>query len=71
MSGVSGAIRATRAPDDAKTLALHHDELLPKQRVLGDKTGAPAHDVGGQPHHEPKDVDHAAHRTAASAGRHL
>jgi hypothetical protein len=45
--------------------SLRHNELLPKQRVLGDQTGAPAHDVGGQPHHEPKDVEHAARRTAA------
>ena len=51
--------------DPPRELPLRHDELLPKQRVLGDETGAAAHDVGGQPHHEPKDVDHAARRTAA------
>src|SRR5439155_8886771 len=51
----------------ARDLALRHDELLPEQRVFGDETGAAAQDVGGQPHHEPKDVDHAPRRTAASA----
>jgi len=54
-----------RAPP--RELSLRHDELLPEQRVLGDGTGAAAHDVGGQAHHEPKDVDHAARGTAASA----
>src|SRR5438552_749027 len=53
--------------DPPRDLALRHDELLPEQRVFGDETGAAAQDVGGQPHHEPKDVDHAARRTAASA----
>jgi len=46
--------------------SLRDDELLPKQGVLGDETGAAAHDVGGQPHHEPKDLDHAARCTAVS-----
>jgi len=55
-------------PDPARDLSLRHDELLPKQRVLGDETGAAAHDVDGQAHHEPKDIDHAARRTAASTG---
>src|SRR5439155_19752929 len=30
------------------------------------RPGAAAHDVGSQPHHEPKDLDHAARRTAVS-----
>ena len=34
-----------------------NDELLPKQRVLGDEAGAAAHDVGAQPRHEGKHVD--------------
>jgi hypothetical protein len=54
-------------PGPPRELSLRHDELLPEQRVLGDETGAAAPDVGGQPHREPKDVDHAARRTAASA----
>src|SRR5712664_2613384 len=53
-------------PDPPRDLSLRDDELLPKQGVLGDETGAAAHDVGGQPHHEPKDLDHAARRTAVS-----
>src|SRR5437667_10065561 len=53
--------------DPPRDLALRHDELLPEQRVFGDETGAAAQDVGGQPHHEPKDGDDAARRTAASA----
>src|SRR5205823_5676304 len=53
-------------PDPPRDLSLRDDELLPKQGVLGDETGAAAHDVGGQPHHEPKDLDHAARCTAVS-----
>jgi hypothetical protein len=52
--------------DPPRDPPLRHDELLQKQRVLGDETRAAANDVGGQPHHEPKHVDHATHRTAAS-----
>jgi hypothetical protein len=47
--------------------SLGSDELLSKQRVLGNEARAAAHDVSGQPHHEAKDIDHAARRTAASA----
>src|SRR5205823_2620224 len=53
-------------PGPPRDLSLRDDELLPKQGVLGDETGAAAHDVGSQPHHEPKDLDHAARRTAVS-----
>jgi hypothetical protein len=53
-------------PDPARDLSLRRDELLPKKHVLGDETGAAAHDVGGQPDDEPKDVDHAARPTTAS-----
>jgi len=53
-------------PDPPRDLSLRDDELLPKQGVLGDETGAAAHDVGSQPHHEPKDLDHAARCTAVS-----
>src|SRR3989442_13180102 len=53
-------------PDPPPDLSLRDDELLPKQGVLGDETGAAAHDVGSQPHHEPKDLDHAARCTAVS-----
>src|SRR5207244_5410879 len=53
-------------PDPPRHLSLRDDELLPKQGVLGDETGAAAHDVGGQPHHEPKDLDHAARSTGVS-----
>src|SRR5881392_4394961 len=56
-----------RCPSDPpRYLSLRDDELLPKQGVLGDETGAAAHDVGSQPHHEPKDLDHAARCTAVS-----
>jgi len=53
-------------PDPPRDLSLRDDELLPEQGVLGDETGAAAHDVGSQPHHEPKDLDHAARRTAVN-----
>src|SRR5439155_14204518 len=53
-------------PDPPRDLSLRDDELLPKQGVLGDETGAAAHDVGSQPHHEPKDLDHAARCTGVS-----
>src|SRR5207249_461681 len=52
--------------DPPRELSLRDDELLPKQGVLGDETGAAAYDVGGRPHHEPKDLDHAARCTACS-----
>src|SRR5881409_3900564 len=50
-------------PNPPRDLSLRDDELLPKQ---GDETGAAAHDVGGHPHHEPKDLDHSARCTAVS-----
>src|SRR5207247_9518542 len=53
-------------PDPPRDLSLRDDELLPKQGVLGDETGAAAHDRGGRPRHEPKDLDHAARCTAVS-----
>ena len=47
-------------------ISLRRDELLSKQHVLGDEPGAAAHDGGGQPDDEPKDVDHAARPSTAS-----
>src|SRR5207247_8567656 len=47
-------------PGPPRDLSLRDDDLLPTQGALGDETGAAAHDVGSQPHHEPKDLDHAA-----------
>jgi hypothetical protein len=45
---------------------LRHDELLSKQRIFGNEANAVAHDVSGQPYHEPKDIDHAVRRTLPS-----
>jgi hypothetical protein len=52
--------------DAAHDLSLRHDELLSKERVLGDKTRAGPEQIDYQPQHEPKQVPHAVCRTPAS-----
>src|SRR5947208_7139330 len=57
-------VEAHELGDEASEVVLAEEEDV--VGVLGDETGAAAHDVGGQPHHEPKDLDHAARCTAVS-----
>src|SRR5207302_7416978 len=51
-------VEAHELGDEASEVVLAEEEDV--VGVLGDETGAGAPDVGGQPDHGPKDLDHAA-----------